>query len=113
MPTNPQPLQFHRGPYPPDRTLLNAEPCDCSILLPDGSSVELLYVGGRDGTNHLQGGGLQTIVSPPTWIPPTPGIALFDSSSLAIWVSNATGGWVGFFASASPNNGSFNFGSLW
>lgn len=87
-------LRFLRGPYPPPSGLPEGQPCECGLVLPDGSVLELLYLGGHDGNNKLVGGGMQLTNGMPAWTPPTAGITLFDGTTGLLWISKANGTWV-------------------
>lgn len=98
----PASFQFHRGPYPPDRTLLEGEPCECGILLSDGTTFEMLYLGGHDGNNKLLGGGFQTCEGEPYFIAPS-GAVLWDTLNQFLWISNGNS-WTGFCPCITDNS---------
>lgn len=121
-----QPLQLLRGPMSlmaqKVGTLLEGEPCQAAVILPDGTAFELLWIGGKDGSNKLMGGGDQTSNGEPTWMVPDPfnpgsfiaGIRVYDTLNRYIWCSNADGTWTAFcpcFGGLPPESGGSGSGT--
>jgi hypothetical protein len=104
-------IQFRVGPLAKVQslTLPEGSPYLAGILAPDGSTLELLYVGGHDGVNHLMGGGFQVYSGSLADISAPQGTALVDTDS-NIWISTGSG-WKQQGAGSGPVN--LDCGSYW
>lgn len=93
MPLHVPPLQIARGIYSEVPPLSWGEPADAYIPHPEGGggALETVWIGGRDSTNHLVGGGFQDSNGEPTYPAPR-GVSVFDYLNQYLWVAN---GWQG------------------
>lgn len=102
---NPVTIQFRRGPFTKESvvTLLEGEPDLEGIILPDTTTLELLYIGGHDAHQKLMGGGFQMLTSDFSKVIAPQGAAVIDTNS-NIWVSTGSS-WKEVGSSANSGGG--------